>query len=42
MVQKGTITVEYVPTAGMVADIMTKALPKPAVEIHRKMLGLKV
>ncbi|TKA53432.1 hypothetical protein B0A53_04422 [Rhodotorula sp. CCFEE 5036] len=34
-VQQGNITVTYIPTARMVADVMTKSLPLPAFIQHR-------
>jgi hypothetical protein len=40
-VTKGEIYVEYVPTEDMVADILTKALPRETIERHRSSLGLK-
>lgn len=41
LVETGIITVEYIPTADMVADIMTKALPRPAFERCRDALGIR-
>ncbi|GAA5945328.1 uncharacterized protein JCM15063_001077, partial [Sporobolomyces koalae] len=40
-VQEGLLRVEYIPTACMVADAMTKALPAPAFYGHRASLGVK-
>jgi transposase InsO family protein len=40
-VESGVIDVKYVPTQDQLADIMTKALPKPAVERLRDMMGLR-
>jgi hypothetical protein len=40
-VTKGTIRVEYVPTQDQLADILTKALPRPAVEKLRSLMGLR-
>jgi hypothetical protein len=40
-VEAGVIDVKYVPTEDQLADIMTKALPKPAVERLRDMMGLR-
>ena len=34
------IEVHFLPTDAMVADILTKALPRAAVERHRQALGL--
>lgn len=39
-VARGELSVEYIPTKEMVADILTKALPKPRLEYHRSRLGL--
>ena len=39
-VQAGTITLEYCQTKQMLADILTKPLPKPQFEELRKKLGL--
>ena len=39
-VQRNTIDVRYCPTADMVADILTKPLPRILVEKHRLALGL--
>ena len=41
-VKTGHISVGYIPTASMPADIMTKALPKASVEAMRRMLGLRM
>ncbi|GAA5863496.1 hypothetical protein JCM3774_006502, partial [Rhodotorula dairenensis] len=40
-VQQGELTVEYIPTARMVADIMTKSLPVPVFVKHRTALGIR-
>ena len=40
-VETGTIRVEYVPTQDQLADILTKALPRPAVLHLRKQIGLR-
>jgi hypothetical protein len=40
-VEAGVIDVKYVPTEDQLADIMTKALPKPAVERLRDKMGLR-
>ena len=40
-VQQGDLAVEYIPTARMVADIMTKSLPVPAFVKHRTALGIR-
>jgi len=39
-VSNKTIVTEYLPTAQMTADILTKALPKRTQDIHMKSLGL--
>jgi hypothetical protein len=39
-VTRDIIKPKYIPTADMPADILTKALPRAAVEIHRRMMGL--
>ncbi|GEM12880.1 hypothetical protein Rt10032_c34g6897 [Rhodotorula toruloides] len=39
-VQDGSICVEYIPTARMLADAMTKALPAPLFERHRDAFGV--
>ncbi|GAA5913711.1 hypothetical protein JCM6882_002323 [Rhodosporidiobolus microsporus] len=41
MVQQGVVAVEYIPTAHMVADTMTKSLPLPAFLTHRAGMGVK-
>ena len=40
-VETGSIRVEYVPTKDQLADILTKALPRPAVLHLRKQIGLR-
>jgi hypothetical protein len=35
------MSVEYIPTARMVADAMTKSLPAPAFYGHRAAMGVK-
>ena len=39
-VQKGIMTLQYLPTAQMTADIFTKALPRQAHELHMASLGM--
>jgi hypothetical protein len=39
-VESGQIIPEYIPTAEMAADILTKALPHQKVELCRKLMGL--
>jgi len=39
-VQKGVMTLQYLPTAQMTADIFTKALPRQAHELHMALLGM--
>jgi len=39
-IARGELTVEYIPTDEMIADIFTKALPKPQFEKHRNKLGV--
>ncbi|GEM08157.1 gag-Pol polyprotein [Rhodotorula toruloides] len=39
-VQDGSICVEYIPTARMLADAMTKSLPAPLFERHRDAFGV--
>ena len=39
-VSRGEIKVSFVPTKEMIADVLTKALPKPQFEQHRSKLGL--
>ena len=41
MVQQGMLRVDYIPTARMVADAMTKSLPAPAFYGHRAAMGVK-
>ncbi|GAA5919607.1 hypothetical protein JCM6882_006580 [Rhodosporidiobolus microsporus] len=41
MVQQGVVSVEYIPTAHMVANAMTKSLPLPAFLTHRAGMGVK-
>ncbi|GEM11218.1 gag-Pol polyprotein [Rhodotorula toruloides] len=40
-VQDGSICVEYIPTARMLADAMTKSLPAPLFERHRDAFGVR-
>jgi hypothetical protein len=40
-VERRKISVQYLPTQEMVADIFTKALPKGKLETCRELLGLK-
>jgi hypothetical protein len=40
-VAKGSIRVEYVPTQDQLADILTKALPRPTVDLLRSKIGLR-
>ncbi|GEM08048.1 gag-Pol polyprotein [Rhodotorula toruloides] len=40
-VQDGSICVEYIPTARMLADAMTKSLPAPLFERHRDAVGVR-
>jgi hypothetical protein len=39
-VESGQIIPQYIPTAEMAADILTKALPRQKVEVCRKLMGL--
>jgi hypothetical protein len=39
MVESGQIIPQYIPTAEMAADILTKALPHQKVEVCRKLMG---
>jgi hypothetical protein len=41
-VQKGSIVVEYVHTSEQLADIMTKALPRPKFQELRAKLGSSI
>ncbi|KAK4695438.1 hypothetical protein P7C70_g8550, partial [Phenoliferia sp. Uapishka_3] len=41
LVEAKTITVEYIPTTDMVADVMTKALPASTFQRFRKMMGVE-
>jgi len=41
MVEQGTITVTYIPTKDMVADMLTKPLPKGQYWKFMRMLGLR-
>lgn len=36
LVEEGLITLSYLETAAMTADLLTKPLPKPRFELHRK------
>jgi hypothetical protein len=40
-VDAGHITPKFIPTADMPADLLTKPLPRPKVEICRKLMGLE-
>jgi hypothetical protein len=40
-VAKGSIGIEYVSTQDQLADILTKALPRPAVDKLRNLVGLR-
>ncbi|CDR39882.1 hypothetical protein NBRC10512_000405 [Rhodotorula toruloides] len=40
-VQDGSVRVEYIPTARMIADAMTKSLPAPIFERHRDAFGVR-
>ena len=39
--QAGTILLEYEPTETMVADVLTKALPKEKHWLHTEAMGVK-
>ena len=39
-VDEQVISPQYIPTADMAADILTKALPRQKVEVCRKLMGL--
>ncbi|SGY26749.1 BQ5605_C018g08770 [Microbotryum silenes-dioicae] len=41
-VQEGDIVVKYLPTAEMLADMFTNALPRPALEQHRAAIGMGI
>ena len=41
VIEKKLIKVEYVPTGEMVADTLTKALPKPSFEKFRMSMGIE-
>ena len=41
MIEKKLIEVVYVPTGEMVADTLTKALPKPSFEKFRMSMGVQ-
>lgn len=41
MVKQGVVKVSYIPTGDMVADMLTKALPKDSYWRFMRMLGLK-
>jgi hypothetical protein len=40
-VQAGDISIEYIPTGMMIADILTKGVPGPKVQICREGMGLR-
>ena len=40
LVARGVVTPQYVPTREMLADGLTKALPRDRLETHRKAYGL--
>jgi hypothetical protein len=40
-VAKGSIGIEYVSTPDQLADILTKALPRPAVDKLHNLVGLQ-
>jgi hypothetical protein len=39
-VENGTVNITYIPTANMVADILTKALPKERHWQHAQNMGM--
>ena len=41
MIENCTMKVDYVPTGDMVADILTKALPRPSFEKLRLAMGVE-
>lgn len=40
LIARGIVTPDYVPTEHMLADGLTKALPKPRLEAHKQAYGL--
>ena len=40
-VARGYIAVRYVPTQEQIADILTKPLPRPAIELLLGMMGIR-
>jgi hypothetical protein len=40
-VESGSIIPKYIPTADMPADLLTKPVPRPKVEICRRLMGLE-
>ena len=41
VIERNIIRVEYIPTADMVADTLTKPLPKPGFEKFRTLMGVE-